>query len=163
MSPTYASFSLLVLDIALENDQIKTLALTHHCALHYGRRHGLWTPNEAFFHQSPKLESQICHFLTPPHYSNSQNSIISFGYVDSQEKIFQSTALCDNICQTKSLAGHLAKLVDIYLEMGSSCICKATSFTPSQLSPLYALCLSLFYSYVFVIKFHIFEPFFQFL
>ena len=72
-------------------------------------------------------------------------------------------SLCDNICQTKSLAGHLAKLVDIYLEMGSSCICKATSFTPSQLSPLYALCLSLFYSLVFVINFHIFEPFFQFL
>ena len=23
------------------------------------------------------------HFLTPPHYNNSQNSIISFGYVDS--------------------------------------------------------------------------------
>ena len=62
-------------------------------------------------------------------------------------------SLCDNICQTKSLAGHLAKLVDIYLEMGSFCICKATSFTPSQLSPLYALCLFLFYSNVFVIKF----------
>ena len=60
--------------------------------------------------------------------------------------------------QTKSIAGHLAKLVDIYLEMGSSCICKATSFTPSQLSTLYALCLSLFYSWIFF-----FELSFQFL
>ena len=28
------------------------------------------------------------HFLTPPHYSNSQNSIVSFKYVDSYPKIF---------------------------------------------------------------------------
>ena len=34
------------------------------------------------------FESQIYHFLTPPHYTNYQNSIISIGYVDSQAKIF---------------------------------------------------------------------------
>ena len=28
------------------------------------------------------IESKILALLTPPHYTNSQNSIISFGYVD---------------------------------------------------------------------------------
>jgi hypothetical protein len=28
------------------------------------------------------LKVNFWHFLTPPHYTNSQNSIISFGYVD---------------------------------------------------------------------------------
>ena len=47
------------------------------------------------------------HFLTPPHYTNSQNSIISFGYVDSQAKIFlilypqieNSTTLITILCK----------------------------------------------------------------
>ena len=34
------------------------------------------------------LKVKFWHFLTPPHNTNSQNSIISFGYVDSQAKIF---------------------------------------------------------------------------
>ena len=34
------------------------------------------------------LKVKLRHFLTPPHYTNSQNSIIAFGYVDSQAKIF---------------------------------------------------------------------------
>ena len=34
------------------------------------------------------LKVKFWHFLTPPHYTNSQNSRISFGYVDFQAKIF---------------------------------------------------------------------------
>ena len=35
-----------------------------------------------FWHKKLTLKVKFWHFLTPPHYTNSQNSIISFGYVD---------------------------------------------------------------------------------
>ena len=31
---------------------------------------------------------KLWDFLTPPHYTNSQKSIISFGYVDFYAKLF---------------------------------------------------------------------------
>ena len=34
------------------------------------------------------MKVKFWHFLTPPHYTNSQVSIVSFGYVDPEAKIF---------------------------------------------------------------------------
>ena len=34
------------------------------------------------------LKIKFWHSLTPPHYTSSQNSVISFGYVDSYQMIF---------------------------------------------------------------------------
>ena len=35
-----------------------------------------------FWHRKLTLKVKFWHLLTPPHYTNSQNSIISFEYVD---------------------------------------------------------------------------------
>ena len=35
-----------------------------------------------FLHRKMTLKVKFWHFLTPPYYTNSQSSIISFGYVD---------------------------------------------------------------------------------
>ena len=40
-----------------------------------------------FWHTKLTLKVKFWHFLTPLHYINSQNSIISFGYVDFWAKI----------------------------------------------------------------------------
>ena len=44
--------------------------------------------SEDFWHRKLTLKVKFWLFLTPPHYTNSQNSIISFGYVDFLAKIF---------------------------------------------------------------------------
>jgi tricorn protease-like protein len=44
--------------------------------------------SEDFWHRKLTLKVKFWHFLTPPHHNNSQNSIISFRYVDSLAKIF---------------------------------------------------------------------------
>ena len=45
---------------------------------------------KSFDFQPRKLTSivKFWHFLTPAHYTNSQNSIISFGCINSLTKIF---------------------------------------------------------------------------
>ena len=40
------------------------------------------------WHWKLNLKVKFWHFLTPPHYTNSQNSINSFGYVNFYAKIF---------------------------------------------------------------------------
>ena len=42
-----------------------------------------------FWHSKLNLKVKFWHFLTPAHYINSQNSIVSFGYVDFLAKISQ--------------------------------------------------------------------------
>ena len=44
--------------------------------------------SDDFWQRKLTLKVQFWHFLTPPRYTNSQNSIISFGYVDFQPKTF---------------------------------------------------------------------------
>ena len=44
--------------------------------------------SDDFWRRKLTLKVEFWHFLTPPHYTNSQNSIISFGYVDFKAKIF---------------------------------------------------------------------------
>ena len=44
--------------------------------------------SDDFWHRKLTLKVEFWHFLIPPHYSNSQNSIISFGYIDFSAKIF---------------------------------------------------------------------------
>ena len=41
-----------------------------------------------FWHRKLTLKVKLWHILTPPHYTNSQNSIISFEYVDFLAKLF---------------------------------------------------------------------------
>ena len=44
--------------------------------------------SDDFWHRKLTLKVKFWHFLTPSHYTNSQNLIIFFGYVDSIAKIF---------------------------------------------------------------------------
>ena len=38
--------------------------------------------SDDFRHRKVTLKVKLRNFLTPPHYANSQNSIICFGYID---------------------------------------------------------------------------------
>ena len=42
-----------------------------------------------FWHRKLTLKVKLRHFLTPPYYTNFQNSMISLGYVDFRQKSFQ--------------------------------------------------------------------------
>ena len=42
--------------------------------------------SDDFWHRKLTLKVKFWLFLTPPHYTNSHNSIIFFGYVDSYAK-----------------------------------------------------------------------------
>ena len=44
--------------------------------------------SDPFSNRKLTLKVKLRHFLTPPHQTNTQNSIISFGYVDFQAQIF---------------------------------------------------------------------------
>ena len=39
--------------------------------------------NEKIENDLDDFKVKFSHFLSPPHYTNTQNSLISFGYVDS--------------------------------------------------------------------------------
>ena len=44
--------------------------------------------SDDFLHRKLTLKGKFLHFLTPPYYTNSQNSIFFFGYVNFYAKIF---------------------------------------------------------------------------
>ena len=44
--------------------------------------------SDKFWHRKWTLKVRFMHFLTPPHFTDSQNSIISCEYVDFWVKIF---------------------------------------------------------------------------
>ena len=46
--------------------------------------------SDDFWHRKLTLKVKFWHFSTPLHYTNSQNSIISFGYVYFYAKIFKT-------------------------------------------------------------------------
>ena len=81
------------LSIVLENEAIEKLMLSKNvsnnkCApkLVFFNEQKIEKDSDDFWHR--KLKVKVWHFLTPPHYTNYQNSIILFCYFNFQAKIF---------------------------------------------------------------------------
>ena len=64
-----------------------------------------------FGHTKLTLKVRFWHFLTPPHYTDSQNSLISFGYFDFRQKSFQFCKLDNLYYHGKFSGNHTQKYI----------------------------------------------------